>query len=94
MKKVLIALDCNSKSLKTAEGDSEESLSKITRSTHGNRIVKGSQERKWLEKFCHGKCYGRNFASYLDVSCHPSGQSKKMNVVVVLKQGFTNQVIL
>jgi hypothetical protein len=94
MKKVLIALECNSMSPKEVKGDSAESFSRIARIKHGNRIVKGSQERKWLEKYCHGKCYGRSFTSYLDACCHPSCQAKKINVLVVLKQGFSNQVFL
>ena len=93
MKKVLIALDCNSTSKSFSKDDCAESISKTAKSLHGNMIVKGSQSRKWLEKYSHGKCYGRSFASYLNPVLHHSSPTKKMNIVVVLKQGYSNQLL-
>ena len=89
MKKVLIALNLNPPVKKLTEGDIAESILKTAKNLHGNRIVKGSQNRKWLEKYCHGKCYARSFASSFTTGFRHSNQTKKMNIVVVLKQGYS-----
>ncbi|MCX6236579.1 MAG: hypothetical protein NTY07_03300 [Bacteroidia bacterium] len=93
MKKILIALDYDRASPKFAEDNITESAIKTAKSLHGNIIVKGSQNRKWLEKYCHGKCYGRSFTSHFNTAFHHSNQIKKMNIVVVLKQGYSNQIL-
>lgn len=92
MKKKLIALDYESDVQKFNQGGIPESAFKTTKNLHGNTIVKGSQNRKWLEKYCHGKSYGRNFSSYFDTAFHLSNQTKKMNIIVVLKQDYSIQI--
>ncbi len=92
MKKVLIALDCNSTSKNLAVSDCADSILKTAKNLHGNIVVRGSQNRKWLEKYCHGKCYGRSFSSYLNSASRQSNPTKRMNIVVILKQGFSNQL--
>lgn len=94
MKKVLIALEYNSNSKNLATSECTDSISKSARNLHGNIVIKGSQNRKWLEKYCHGKCYGRSFSSYLNSASRQSNQTKRVNIVVILKQGFSNQFFL
>ena len=89
MKKMLTALDYEGATQRFASDNVAGSALKTAKNLHGNIIVKGSQNRKWLEKYCHGKCFGRSFAYYSNTAIHLSNQTKKMNIVIVLKQGFS-----
>ena len=91
MKEKLIALEYESAIQKFTQGGIPESAFITAKNLHGNIIIKGSQNRKWLEKYCHGKAYGRNFASHFNTAFHLSNQTKKMNIVVVLKQDYSIQ---
>jgi hypothetical protein len=90
MKKLLTALDYDCATLRFASNNVAGPVLKTAKNLHGNTIIKGSQNRKWLEKYCHGKCFGRSFTYYSNTSIHLSNQTKKMNIIVVLKQGFSS----
>lgn len=87
---MLMALDYYCATPKFTKDNIAESALKTVKSFPGNITVKGSQNRKWLEKYCHGKCYPRNFTSHFNTAFHRSKQTKKMNIVVVLKQGYSS----
>jgi len=88
-----MALDCNPNEKNIANGVRTESIAKTAKSLHGNVVLKGAQNRKWLEKYCHGKCYGRSFSSCINPVSRQSNPTKRMNIVVILKQGYSNQIL-
>jgi len=90
MKKLLTALDYDCASQRFASDNVATPILKTTRNLRRNTVLKGSQNRNWLEKYCHGKCFARSFKYYSNTAIHLSNQTKKMNIVVVLKQEFSS----